>query len=183
MNSPRLVALNPDLPSLVWKRPVASTAMLIGIDAERVYMSGEEVLAYDLKTQKLLWSNKVPLGTSWTRPLMTENRLFQFTPRGIYEIDKVSGQVVRLFRGADLDSLGGTIILTPHALVTVSNLAITAYPIDGNPAPAPEKAASDKAATDKAATDKTASDKTAPNTTTKPDNAATPDKKPEAEAK
>jgi hypothetical protein len=61
---------------------------------------------------------------------MTEDRIYQFTPRGIYEIDKQSGEIAHLFRGADMDSLGGNLMLTPKALVAISNLAITAYPIE-----------------------------------------------------
>ena len=105
-------------------------SVLSGADRERIYLGGPEISAYELKTQQLLWSKHVPEGTSWIHPLMTQDRIFQFTPRGIYEIDKQNGDIVRLFRGADMDSLGGNLLLTPKALVAVSNLAITAYPIE-----------------------------------------------------
>ena len=62
-------------------------------------------------------------------PLMTEHRYYQFTPRGIYEVDKSNGQVVHLFRGADRDSGGGAILTTPELLITISPHAITAYPL------------------------------------------------------
>ena len=161
MRSYRLVALNPQTTAMQWKRPVPEGSMVVGADDERIYLAGDEMTAYEIKTQKLLWASKIPLGTGNIRPLLTRNRIYQFTPRGIYEIDKTNGRVVRLFRGSDLESLGGKLLLTPHALLTVSNLAITAYPLSGESA-AGESAAIDKPAADKPAGDKAVLEKTDP---------------------
>jgi hypothetical protein len=92
-------------------------------------MGGEELAAYNLQTQELAWSTKLPQSAAWSTPLATENRLFQFTSRGICEVDKATGALVRVFRGIDLDSFGGALLITPQSVVTVSNLAITAYPL------------------------------------------------------
>ena len=91
-------------------------------------MGGEELTAYSLKTQELVWAAQLPHSAPWSLPLVTKNRLYQFTSRGICEIDKRTGEIMRIFRGNDLDSLGGTLLVTPQAVITVSNLAITAYP-------------------------------------------------------
>ena len=57
-------------------------------------------------------------------------------------IDKADGNVVHLFRGADLQSLGGELLVTPKALLAISNLAITAYPLgEGQPTSKPETGA------------------------------------------
>jgi len=130
MRSRRLCAVDPDEPKVLWSRPVSQNAVLCGVDRERVYLGGEEITAYDLKTQQLLWSKPLPMATGWVRPIMTADRIYQFTPRGIYALDKQNGDVVQLFRGADMDSLGGRLVVTPRALVAVSNLAITAYPLE-----------------------------------------------------
>src|SRR5262249_12678765 len=111
-------------------RPVSQNAVLCGVDHERAYLGGEEITAYDLKSQKLLWSKPLPMGTGWVKPIMTADRIYQFTPRGIYELDEESGESVQLFRGIDMDSVGGRLIVTPRALLAVSNLAITAYPLE-----------------------------------------------------
>jgi hypothetical protein len=67
-------------------------------------------------------------------PLLAGNRLYVFSSRGIYEIDTATGDPTRApFRGADLDSLGGALLRCGDRLVSVSNLAVTAYPL---PAPA-----------------------------------------------
>ena len=101
MQSPRLVALRPDGSAMDWKRSVPEGAMLAGIDEQTVYLASEELLAFDLKTQRLLWANNLPFKSTAIVPLMTEHRYYQFTPRGIYEVDKATGEVVHLFRGAD----------------------------------------------------------------------------------
>lgn len=101
--------------------------MLIGSDDRNIYMGGDELTAYDRESRRLLWSCRVPLGTDWARPVITQSRIFQFTPRGVFEVDKEKGKVVRMFRGSDLDSVGGVIRLAPHIMLTISNLGITAY--------------------------------------------------------
>ena len=112
-----------------WKRSVPDNAMLAGIDEQTVYLASEELLAFDLKTQRLLWANNLPFKSTVIIPLMTEHRYYQFTPRGIYEVDKATGEVAHLFRGADRDSGGGAILTTSELLITISAHAITAYPL------------------------------------------------------
>ena len=128
MRSTRLLGLQADVPTLAWSRPVSKAAVIVGADNDRIYLGGEELTAYSLKTKELLWATQLPRSAAWCWPLLTKNRLYQFTSRGICEVDTGSGEVLRIFRGADLDSFGGTMFLTPTAVVTVSNLAITAYP-------------------------------------------------------
>ncbi len=139
MRSSRLLGVQTEGPGLAWKRPVSKTAVILAADDERIYMGGEELTAYSIKTQELLWATQLPRSASWSTPVLTRTRLYQFTSRGICEVDKQTGEVLRIFRGADLDSLGGALLVTPQALITVSNLAITAYP--RHDAPAADKSA------------------------------------------
>lgn len=127
MRSDRIYAIDVSTPKLLWKRPVGESSMLVGVDDENLYLSGEEVLAIDLATQKLKWASRLPNGTGWLKPLVTHDRVYQFTSRGIFELDKRNGDTVRLFRGSDLDSLGGVMLATSTRVLTVSNLAVTAY--------------------------------------------------------
>ena len=55
-----------------------------------------------------------------------------FLGRGVYEIDRQTGDTLRIFRGADKECLGGALWRTGDRLVTVSNRAVTAYPIPTN---------------------------------------------------
>jgi outer membrane protein assembly factor BamB len=130
MRSPRMLGLRADGPAMSWNRPVERTAILVGADDQRVYLGGPELVAYSLSSQELLWSTRLPQSAVWSVPIITRNRLYQFTSRGIYEVDKKTGRVEKVFRGVDLDALGGSLWVTPAALVTVSNLAITAYPLN-----------------------------------------------------
>jgi outer membrane protein assembly factor BamB/tetratricopeptide (TPR) repeat protein len=132
MRSSRLTALKLDGTGVAWKRAVPDAAMLVGADEERIYLSGEEVLALDRKTQRLLWANRLPPATPWMQPLVTRNKYYQFTPRGVYELDKRTGDVLRLFRGTDLSAAGGAILATSQLLITVSSQAVTAYRLRAN---------------------------------------------------
>ncbi len=137
MRSSRLVAVQPDGPALAWNRPVAKSAVVIGVDDDCIYLGGEELCAYSLKTQELMWASQLPRTAAWSVPVMTKTRIYQFTSRGICEVDKQTGRLLKIFRGIDLDSFGGSIFLTPKALVTVSNMAITAYPLNFAPPETP----------------------------------------------
>ena len=57
-------------------------------------------------------------------------------------INNADGKVMRVFRGADLESLGGNLIVTSKALLTISNLAVTAYPLNSETTKAKADAAS-----------------------------------------
>jgi len=129
MKSRKLYAVDPQRPRVLWFRSIPQSANLIGVDESRFYVGGEDISAFDLKTRKIQWAVKMSPGATCSQALLTRNRIYHFSPRGVFEIDKVNGKVVNLLRGADLDSLGGHLIVTPKSLLTVSNLAITAYPL------------------------------------------------------
>ncbi|REK08600.1 MAG: hypothetical protein DWQ37_19875 [Planctomycetota bacterium] len=137
MRSPRLVGISVDGPQLVWNRPVANSAVLLGADDQCVYLGGEELTAYDLENKKLVWATQLPRAADWSRPLLTANRIYQFTSRGICEVDKKNGELIQIFRGADLDALGGSMFVTPKSLVTVSNEGIVAYALGDAGPPTP----------------------------------------------
>jgi len=129
MRSTRLCAIELAGARLRWERPVSKSAIVLAVDGERMLLGGDELSALDLATQKLIWATRLPLATGWTRPAVTRNRVYQFSPRGIFVLNKENGDRMALARGADLDSLGGAVLLTPQGLVTVSNLAVTCYPL------------------------------------------------------
>ena len=134
MRSPRMLGVRADGPALAWNRPVDRASTLAAADDHCLYMAGDELSAYSLESQELLWSAQLPSTAIWSVPVVTKTRLYQFTSRGIYEVEKQTGRLKKLFRGIDLDAFGGTLLVTPKALVTVSNLAITAYPLNSDPA-------------------------------------------------
>ncbi len=128
MRASRLLGVQTEGPALAWNRPVGTGAVIVAADDERIYLGGDELAAYSLKTQELLWVSRLPQSADWSTPLVTKNRVYRFTSRGVCEVDKTTGDVLQIFRGIDRDGLGGALFFTPRAMVTVSNVAITAYP-------------------------------------------------------
>lgn len=126
----RLYAIDPVRPRVLWKRSVPQSSTLLGVDAARLYLGGEDICAYDLKTRKLLWSVRVNIDSSYAQPLLTRSRIYHFGSRGILEINKTTGHVDQLYRGDDLDSLGGRLVVASGKLLAISNLAISAYDLE-----------------------------------------------------
>ena len=51
-----------------------------------------------------------------------------FTPRGLFELSKKTGDLRRpVFRGDDVGATGGFLLFAGKRLVTVSNKTVTAY--------------------------------------------------------
>lgn len=141
--SDRLHAIDPSVPKLDWRRPVSTESMLLDVDDDRLLLVGQETIALRAAVpQPMHWSVTLPVVSSGSRPVVTRNRVYGFTARGIFELDKATGDRIRIFRGNDLDSSGGSILLTPSRLVTVSNVAITAYPIVPRPTAGPNRSES-----------------------------------------
>jgi outer membrane protein assembly factor BamB len=128
MKSSRISAIEPDRLKMLWDRPVARSTRLLGVGRRAVFLGGDEISALDLKTRTLLWATRVPGGSLQARVLVRPDGLWQLTSRGIYEIDPDTGTVRQIFRGADLGSIGGDLLLTDQLLLAVSNRTITAYP-------------------------------------------------------
>jgi outer membrane protein assembly factor BamB len=128
MQSGRLYAIEPDRMKVLWDRAITKSARLLGTSDRSVFFGGAELSAVDLKSRALLWANRLPGGSMEGRVLVRAEGLWQLTSRGIYEIDPESGEVRRIFRGKDLGSAGGDLVLTDRWLLAVSNRTISAYP-------------------------------------------------------
>jgi outer membrane protein assembly factor BamB len=131
MQSDRLYAVDPSKMKVLWERPITKSSRLLGVDDNTIYLGGDELTAVDLRTRKLLWATRVPNGSLDGRVLVTKGGLWQLTSRGIFEIEPRTGDVKRIFRGKDLGSVGGDLLLTDRWLLAVSNRTITAYPRRG----------------------------------------------------
>ena len=126
--SDRLYALDADRMAVLWDRPIAKSARLLGADDRVVFLGGPELSALDRKTKTLLWATRLPGGSGSGQVLVRPGGLWQLTPRGIFELDPRSGQVRRIFRGDDTGSTGGDLYLTERLLLAVTNRTISAYP-------------------------------------------------------
>ena len=126
--SDQIEAVDPNRMAVVWERPISKSSRVLGTDGRTIYLAGPELSALDLDSKRLLWATKVPGGSLDARVLLRPDGIWQLTPRGVFEIDPKSGDVRRIFRGGDLGSVGGDLILTDRWLISVSNRTISAYP-------------------------------------------------------
>ncbi len=124
----RICAIDPDRMKVLWDRPLAKSARLLGVDDQAMYLGGPELGALDLKTRALRWSTPLPGGSEDGRLLVRPDGLWQLTPRGIFEVDPRTGRVRRIFRGDDAGATGGDLVLTDRWLLAISNRTISAYP-------------------------------------------------------
>ena len=127
--SERIYALDSDRMKVLWDRPIAKSARLLGADDRAVFLGGPEITALDRRTRRLLWATRVPGGSTEGRVLVGLGGLWQLTPRGVFELDPRSGRVRRIFRGDDTGSDGGDLYMTGRYLLAVTNRTISAYPI------------------------------------------------------
>jgi outer membrane protein assembly factor BamB len=141
MQSTRLNAVDPNRMKVLWERPISKASRLLAADEKTVYLGGAEISALDIESRKLLWATRVPGGCATARVLVRKEAIWQSTPRGLIELDPRSGQVRRFFRGKDLGSVGGDLILSGPLLIAVSNRTITAYPRTAGAGDLPAKGA------------------------------------------
>jgi outer membrane protein assembly factor BamB len=116
-------------PNLKWKRPLESTETVVGMDNDHLYTAGRDVGAIDFASHALLWSTRLPLTSGTYKPMMSGESIFYFLGRGVYQVDAKTGDIKRIFRGYDRDSMGGAVYQSSIGLITVSNQALTAYPL------------------------------------------------------
>jgi outer membrane protein assembly factor BamB len=125
--SDRICAIDPDRMKVMWDRPIAKSARLIGVEDTSLYLGGPELGALDLRTRSLRWTTPLPGGSNDGCLLVRRDGLWQLTSRGIFEVDPQTGRVRRIFRGQDAGAEGGNLFLTDRLLLAVSNRTISAY--------------------------------------------------------
>lgn len=123
-----LYALDLAAKKVVWKRPVKESAQLVGVDGRNVYLLSKELEAFDRQTNRLNWAVSLPVAAGGLSAVLGPEQAWIFTSRGIFEISKTNGDILNIYRGHDLDSLGGAIALKQGLVLCVSNQAVTAYP-------------------------------------------------------
>lgn len=138
VKSDRIAAIDPDRMKLLWDRPIAKSARLLGVNDDALLLGGPEISALDLRTRKLLWATRVPGGSLEGRVLVRPGGIWQLTSRGIFELDPKTGRVRRIFRGEDTGADGGDLYFNGHLLLAVTNRTISAYPIAATATGRPE---------------------------------------------
>ncbi|MEZ6197101.1 MAG: PQQ-binding-like beta-propeller repeat protein [Planctomycetota bacterium] len=83
----------------VTRRAVCAGAAVVGLDARRVYLFGEELQAYDRRRlRSLAWSRGLERGGSRRDVVIGRESLFVYTSTGLYEWSLENGDRVRCVR-------------------------------------------------------------------------------------
>jgi len=122
--------IDPSGPKLLWSRPIAPECVLVGVDADHLYVLGRELMAIDRQTQKLVWARRLPIEGGGLSAVVGPDSVYVSSTRGIYCINRVDGRLQNIFRGEDLGAVGAWIDTVGDRLISVSNTAITAYPLN-----------------------------------------------------
>ena len=122
-----LYAVDESGPRLKWKWQDSEFANLIGVDGSDVYLFSNELSAISRTKPETRWSNRLTVDLQGIGAQVGSEGILVFTPRGLFELSKETGDVRRIFRGADLGAAGGFLLFAGKRLVSVSNLAVTAY--------------------------------------------------------
>ena len=125
----KVFALDLAAKKMLWERPIKTSAQLVGIDQKNIYLLSRELEAIDRKSHELNWAVKLPVAAGGMSALLDPEQLWVFTSRGIFEISKTNGDILGIYRGHDLSSLGGSIDFRQGLIMCVSNQAVTAYPV------------------------------------------------------
>ena len=126
-----LGAVDPATRKVAWKRPIKDSAQLVGVDQENCYLLSRELECIDRATQKLRWSIELPISGGGLSLAPTTAGLLVFTSRGLFEVNRSDGSILRIFRGHDLGSSGGAIQTIGDRAICVSNRAVTMYALGG----------------------------------------------------
>lgn len=125
--SRELVAIDPSGPSIVWKRPVEKAAQLVAVDKDAVYTLDTELSSYDRQDKKLRWANRLPIAAGGLSAIVGKDSVLVLTSRGLFQLDRSTGDTKKIFRGADLAAAGGKLHLIGEQIVAVTTLSVTSY--------------------------------------------------------
>ena len=124
-----MYGVDPAGPSLAFRRPVDDDKLLCGVDDSGLYLVGSYFSFFDPQSHCSSGRRRFRRMGRLRSSLYGRGIDFLvFTSRGIYRIHPAE-QRMELFRGIDLDSIGGTLLHVGNKLITVSNHAVTAYDI------------------------------------------------------
>ena len=128
-DNPAMYAVDLNGPSLLWRRPMDASAAIVHADEHGALLLGEDLSYMDWGSRQLQWSAHLPGLGSAVRPVLSPGHIDLFLPRGIFDMDTGDGDTLRIFRGYEHDSSGGTLWRSGDRLIAVSNRSITAYAV------------------------------------------------------
>lgn len=123
-----IYALDLSGPKLLFRRPVDEEQLLANVDDAGFCLVGPTFSLIDAKTRTLTWAPALPVTADAMKPARAGDDYLIFTGRGIYQINPAK-QSIEIFRGFDLESVGGSLLRAGDKLIAISNLSVTAYDV------------------------------------------------------
>lgn len=131
--SPYVYALDPRSRELLWKRRLpgrsTGTTRVVGAEGGRVFLLDDDLWALDVKTGEVDWKRPVTSVLGTTRLASTEGHLLVLTRRGLFEIEKSSGDNARKFRGVFTSFGGGDLLLADGVICCIGKAKAAAIPL------------------------------------------------------
>lgn len=131
--SPYVYALDPRSRELLWKRRLpgrsTGTTRVVGAEGGRVFLLDDDLWALDVSTGDVVWKRPVTSVLGTTRLASTEGHLLVLTRRGLFEIEKESGDNARKFRGVFTSFGGGDLLLADGVICCIGKAKAAAIPL------------------------------------------------------
>ncbi|MCL2647485.1 MAG: PQQ-binding-like beta-propeller repeat protein [Phycisphaerales bacterium] len=133
-----LYAVDLSGPKLRWKRTIDGDSQLLSVNAQQAYILGQGTTGgtyfamLDLKNRDAIaWSEYLGTERTSLTPLMMKDHVYFLTATGIVDIDPtLPPRTVHLrstTRWGDREVSGGRLLLTGNKLISVTDLAVSAY--------------------------------------------------------
>jgi outer membrane protein assembly factor BamB len=101
--------------------------MVVEADDEHVYTMNTELSAYSRVDGKLKWSVRLPVAGGGLSIVLSGDSAYAATQRGIFQVNRHNGKVLRVVRTAETNSPGMGMRLIGDKLVTISSNSVTCY--------------------------------------------------------
>ena len=129
--SPRCVALDLSARRELWSAAVSPDERIVAADERNLYLVGTNARALALATGERRWSRPVLVPADVRAVVQTEAYLYLLTRRGLYELDKASGDSGRPPLRGDLVGLdGGDVLCDGERLLCIGARAVLAIGLE-----------------------------------------------------
>jgi len=133
--SSELLAVDTEARRVAWRRLLSEHARVVAEDPDTYYLLDPQLIALRKDDRRMKFSASLPVGTQALNAADLGEQLAVFTTHGVFAYRKGNGDRAAKFPGYDrAASVGGAVGIVEGKLITLSNLAVTAYALPGSQA-------------------------------------------------
>jgi len=131
--SSELLAVDPQARRVVWRRLLSDHARVVAEDRDTYYLLDPQLVALKKDDRRMKFSASLPVGTQAINAADLGEQLAVLTSHGVFAYRKDNGDRAAKFPGYDRGTgAGGAARVVDGKLITLSNLAVTAYALPGS---------------------------------------------------